>query len=149
MSITEDAMREALNAMSYPELAQAMLDAKQAHTDAKAIATELNDAYQLIARGVVPERMERDQIQNITVIMKDGSKRRLQINGKISVKTPADRKFDLWSWLRNNDAEDIITETVNASTLSAFIGEQMRNGEPYPNEICDVSIYEVASLVKA
>lgn len=142
-------MRDHLDSLSYPDLAQAMLDAKAAHIRAKAVSTELNDVYELIARQVIPARMDRDKIQNITVKLSDGTNRRLQINSKISVKTPAEKKYELWDWLRDHDAGNIISETVNASTLAAYVGEQMRQGEPYPIDICTVSVYEVASLIKA
>jgi hypothetical protein len=55
----------------------------------------------------------------------------------------------LRDWLREHDAAEIISETVNSSTLAAYVRAQMKAGDPYPNEICEVSAYDVASLRKA
>jgi hypothetical protein len=51
--------------------------------------------------------------------------------------------------LRKHDAAEIITETVNSSTLAAYVRQQMKAGDPYPNDICEVSAYATASLRKA
>lgn len=144
-----EALREYCADKSYNELVAVMMRLKQSHEDLKAQTAEAWKNYCAVARGIIPERMDRDQIQNITVILPDGSKKRLQILDKISVKTPPENKLLLWEWLRDHDAEAIITETVNASTLSSYVGEQMKLGLPYPDEICEVSTYSTASLVKA
>lgn len=133
--------------LSYPELARAMIDAKDKWQRAKDIATSLNDEYQFLTRQVIPIRMDRDQIRNISVKLDDGIVKRLQVNHKITVKTPPNNKEKLWEWLRDHDAAELITETVNSSTLSGYVGQQMKLGEPYPNDICDISIYDTASLV--
>jgi hypothetical protein len=93
--------------------------------------------------------MDKDQIQNVTVILPDGSKKQLLVLAQVSVKTPPENKLALWEWLREHDAADIITETVNSSTLAAYVRGQMKEGEPYPAELLEISAYDVASLRKA
>jgi hypothetical protein len=81
--------------------------------------------------------MDKDQIQNVTVILPDGSKKQLLVLAQVSVKTPPENKLALWEWLREHDAADIITETVNSSTLAAYVRGQMKEGEPYPAELLE------------
>lgn len=144
----EAEIRAALMGAGYNELVAAMLAAQENHAQLKATTTAAWREVELIARRIIPDRMEADQIQNITVILPDGSKRQLKVLDQVSVKTPQDKKLALWNWLRDNDAEHLISETVNASSLAGFIREQMRLGDPYPSEICEISTYSTASLVK-
>lgn len=139
----------ALEGASYNELVAAMISAQTHHAEMKAAASAAWDEVCVIARQIIPARMDADQIQNITVILPDGSKKQLLCIDQVSVKTPADNKADLWQWLREHDASELITETVNSSSLAAYVREQMRQGEEYPVDICEVSSYTTASLRKA
>ena len=52
-------------------------------------------------------------------------------------------------WLRDNGGEDLIQETVNASSLSAFVKEMMQNtGKEPPTEIIRVNTYSVTGISK-
>lgn len=140
---------DACNGASYNELVKIMLAAKEAHDKTKALAAEYWKELCLITDQIIPERMTNDGIQNITVILPDGSKKQLLVLDNVSVKTPPDKKVELWEWLREHGAENLITETVNSSTLAGFVREQMREGNEYPADICEVSTYSRASLRKA
>jgi hypothetical protein len=134
---------------SYNELVAAMMLAQDRHKELKRQTSEAWDDVCVIARQIIPERMDADQIQNITVILPDGSKKQLLVMDQVSVKTPPENKGALWEWLREHDAAEIITETVNSSTLAAFVRQQMKAGDEYPVDICEVSSYATASLRKA
>lgn len=137
------------NGHGYDELVSEMIGADEAYKAAKAEASRLYDEFKFVARTVIPRRMDADNVQNITVILPDGSKRQLIILDQVTVKTPADNKMALWGWLRKHGAEHLITETVNSSTLAGYVREQMRQGEDYPNDLLDISTYSTASLRKA
>ena len=144
-----DAMKASLSTATYNELVGAMLRCQENH---KRLKDETADAWGevcVVARQIIPERMEADQIQNITVILPDGSKKQLLVIDQVSVKTPAENKSALYEWLSDHDAEALITETVNASTLAAYVRQQMKAGDEYPVDICEVSSYATASLRKA
>lgn len=144
-----EAIKASLEGASYNELVAALIRTQEYHKELKERQAQAWDQVCLIARQIIPERMDNDQIQNITVILPDGSKKQLLCIDQVSVKTPPENKIKLWEWLREHDAEDIITETVNSSTLAAYVREQMKQGEPYPVDICEVSTYTTASLRKA
>lgn len=144
-----DAIKMRLVGATYNDLVAAMMQAKETHSRLKDETAEAWEDVCTITRQVIPERFEADQIQNITVILPDGTKKQLLCIDQVSVKTPAENKPVLYSWLVAHDAEDLITETVNASSLAAYVREQMRQAEPYPNDICEISTYVTASLRKA
>jgi len=143
-----DAIEASLCDATYNELVAAMIKSQEAHKALKEQTSEAWDKVILIVRKIIPNRMDADQIQNITVILPDDSKKQLLIIDSCSVKTPENNKSALWAWLRKHDAEHMITETVNASSLGGYVREQMRLGEPYPNDICIISTYTTASLRK-
>jgi hypothetical protein len=149
MNDTSEALREYCKGKSYNDLVGLMLELKDHHAELKAKTAEAWKNLCLVTDGIIPERMDADQIQNITVILPDGSKRRLTVLDQVSVKTPPDKKGELWSWLREHGAEDLITETVNSSTLAGFVRQQLEAGDEWPADICDVSTYSRASLRKA
>lgn len=144
-----DALREYCEGKPYNELVAIMLRLKQDHEDLKRRAAEAWNNLCEVTDRIIPNRMERDNIQNITVILPNGEKKQLLVLDNVSVKTPPDKKVELWEWLRKHGAEHLITETVNSSTLAGFVREQMREGEEYPGDICEISTYSRASLRKA
>lgn len=150
MEIEElDAMRLHTSKFTYNQLVAMMLELQSQHAQAKAASAAAWDHVCALTRTIIPERMDNDQIQNITVILPDGSKKQLLVIDQVSVKTPPENKGALWEWLREHDAEALITETVNSSTLAAYVRQQMAAGDEYPIDLCDVSSYSTASLRKA
>lgn len=144
-----EAMRSHCANFSYNQLVAMMLELQSQHKQMKEQTSRAWDAVCMLTRQIIPERMDNDQIQNITVILPDGSKKQLLVIDQVSVKTPPENKADLWEWLREHDAEALITETVNSSTLAAYVRQQMKAGDEYPVDLCDVSSYSTASLRKA
>ena len=137
------------NGHGYDELAVAMLEAIVIHDEAKKAASAAWEGLCFLTDTVIPRRLDADNVQNVTVVLPDGTKRKLLILDQVSVKTPANKKLDLYEGLRGHDAEHLITDTVNSSSLGGFVREQMRQGEPWPDDICDISTYSRASLRKA
>lgn len=144
-----DAMRSHTSSFSYNQLVAMMLELQDQHSQAKVQQSRAWDAVCMLTRTIIPERMDADQIQNITVILPDGSKKQMLVLSQVSVKTPPENKMALWDWLRKHDAAELITETVNSSTLAAYVRGQMKEGEEYPSDLLEISTYDTASLRKA
>jgi len=73
---------------------------------------------------------------------------RLGINTQATCKTLD--KEALIDWLRENDHADIIQQDViNGSTLKAFIGHQIKDGEEIPDDkIIDFGTFSQATITK-
>jgi hypothetical protein len=55
-----------------------------------------------------------------------------------------------FTWLRENEHEGLITETVNSITLSAFAKEMLEvNGTELPDDIFKVGTQAYTSITKA
>jgi hypothetical protein len=92
----------------------------------------------------LPEAFEREGVKTLT--MDDGG--RVTISQRVVASIPADTKSLAYEWLRKNQHESLIVETVNASTLGAFARTQMEAGFDLPEELFKVNILNEASLTK-
>lgn len=99
-----------------------LMDAFKRFTEdlADRVKSPAEKAYDKMRFTVVPAFMEDAGITNITV--EDVG--RVNITDDISVKV--EDKEGLREWLVEHEREDLITESVNAQTLAAFIRAQMR-----------------------
>lgn len=110
----------------------------------------------------IEERLSKDQIPELARQLKDrtGVKPPFKIEGIGSVTIsqrftasiiddPQRGKEVGYDWLRNNDAGSLVTETVNASTLSAYAKDMlMNNGIELPPEIFKVGMSPYTSIRK-
>jgi hypothetical protein len=145
----KDAMDVYCAGFSYNQLVEMMLELQSQHQQLKDQTGEAWENVCHLARSIIPNKMDAEQIQNITVILPDGSKKKLLCIDQVSVKTPPENKGALYEWLHEHDAESLISETVNSSTLAAFVRQQMAAGDEYPVDILEISAYSTASLRKA
>ena len=145
----DEAAVEELKTVPWSELAILAMERAEDYDHLRSEATLAWNSLQEMMRQVVPQKLEDEGLQNITVKMPDGVNRRFQIADKMSVSTPKENRQLLYEWLEAQDAMELITNTVNASTLSSFVKERMKQGEETPHDICVISTYTLASLVKA
>jgi hypothetical protein len=89
-------------------------------------AKALLDNYK---KNIVPTLFEDRGIGPIVV---DSVRYSVSTSSRTSI--PAEDKLDAYQWLRDNGLEDLITETVNASTLSATAKTLLEEGIELPSE---------------
>ena len=92
----------------------------------------------------LPEAYEREQLQTLTTI--DGD--RITITQKMYASIPADKREEAYTWLRENGHEALITEVVNAQTLSAFAKAEIAEGRELPETIFTSFFKPSVSLTK-
>jgi hypothetical protein len=69
------------------------------------------------------------------------------LSTKIYASAVADRKEELFAWLKENGYGDLVYETVNANSLAAFIREQLEEVEELPEELAKlVNVYEKTTV---
>lgn len=106
---------------------------------AERIKSPVEKAYDKMRFTIVPEFMTDSDITTITV--EDVG--RCNVQDDVSVKV--EDKEALKEWLIENEKEDMITESVNAQTLTAFIRQRMKAGEDTPG----LEILKVTPVVRA
>lgn len=131
--------------MSVPELAATLRELKTRLEEVGALKTELQKAYDFLSIDVLPDRMDEEGIST----MKINGVGRLQSSSDIRCSCPAKNKIGLQEWLEEHGHGSMISATVNASTLKAFVKEMMKEGKEWPEELLTVHPYSRATVVKA
>ena len=65
------------------------------------------------------------------------------VNTKTYASAVPERKQDLFVWLKDHGYGDMVTETVNHNTLSAFVREMLSETDQLPEDLEElVNVYE-------
>lgn len=128
----------------YKELAAEIkrLDGEiKKHEDALKLLKAQRDHIQI---HVLPTKMDAEGMQTVNV--RDIG--RLSCTTQLRVSTPAGKKFELQDWLKTNGYTELVSETVNSSTLKAFVAECIREGRDYPEELLNITSFDRVTLTK-
>lgn len=115
----------------------------------EALDTQIKALYHIkdkLDKKIVPEFFERLRSEDDIVRVPEIG-RSFSVNEKTSA-TFIDKDVG-YAWLREIGQGDLIQETVNAGTLSAFVrNRQLEEGLDPPEDIVKVSIYKTTSINK-
>ncbi len=92
----------------------------------KRVKTPLERGYDYLRFTIVPKMMEDDDTTSLTV----SGVGRVNIMDDVQVKVQD--KAALNEWLIEHELEDMITESVNAQTLAAFVRKRVRDAKEAP-----------------
>lgn len=139
-----DDLKDHYKTMKIADLAAELKRLKGQMVDAKAAHTQAQTMYDFLSISVLPEIMDDIGVELVRV--KDVG--RLQLASDIRCSCPADAKDGLQDWLEEKGHGELISSVVNASTLKAFVKEQMKMGNKYP-QMLKVEPFTRATVVKA
>lgn len=101
-----------------------------------------DDAINELKIKTIPEAFEREGVTTFTLA--DGS--RVSVSSTVRASVKVGKKSEAYEWLKANNLADLITETVNAGTLSAAIKKMMEDGTEPPDDVFNVHVQSMASL---
>jgi predicted nuclease with TOPRIM domain len=118
-------------------LADRLQDLKQQKSqledEIKAVNAEIAETESKVAGLMLEEEM-----QNFT---RNGLI--FYLSTKIYASAVADRKEELFAWLKENGYGDLVYETVNTNRLAAFVREQLEEADELPKGLGElVNVYE-------
>jgi hypothetical protein len=106
-------------------------------------STSLQKEYDALRLNIIPEKMDEQDITNITI---EGVGR---LGLTSDVYASIDDQEKAFTWLRENRRGDIIKETINSSSLKATIKEIIKNGrEIIPPGLFKITPFTRASITK-
>lgn len=73
---------------------------------------------------------------------------RVTVSTKFAASIKGGLKEDAFKWLRGNQLGDLITETVNAGTLSAAGKQLLEEGRELPEELFNAAFLPQTSMIK-
>ena len=130
--------------MGLKDLAIEFQKIQSMHAEEKAKAADTYAVFELLRKTHLPRLMED---MGITTAKIEGVGR-IQVGQQVSAKQID--KQGLIEWLHQHNHDGLVAETINSSTLSSWMKQQIANGDPIPDpDIVDFTTYEVASVVKA
>lgn len=130
---------------SYAELAARMKELKSQIAEQENETKELKRQLEEITQFILPEKMDAEGISTVNV----KGYGRITVTQQMRANVPADKAPLLRQWLRENGYGELIGETVNPSTLKAWVKERIVECEDYPVDLINIYTYEQASLTKA
>lgn len=142
--ILEDAIIKLQSAQNLEEMCRLYYKATEAYDDLDKQRKLLNAKLEHMSRTVIPELLDAKKVKNITL---DDLRVRFSKNVRISASI-ADKPA-AYQWLRDNGHGDLVTETVNASSLSSFAKEYVTETQQDLPECFKVSTMIYVSATKA
>jgi len=128
---------------SIVELAAFMNTIRAELDQLKEKSTSLQKEYDALRLNIIPEKMDEQDITNITI---EGVGR---LGLTSDVYASIDDQEKAFIWLRENRRGDIIKETINSSSLKATIKEIIKNGrEIIPPGLFKITPFTRASITK-
>ncbi len=126
-------------------LAEAQLAVQRRKEALEADLKNANAEFDVLRFECIPDVMEEQGIERMTF----AGIGRVQLSADIRVATRAANRGRLFGWFREHDLGDLIVETVNSSTLKAWVKGRMKEGKEVPPEdIMTVTPVTRASIVK-
>jgi len=133
---------EELEVEELRDLARLQQQIKDLHDLMDKNKSEVGKVYDMLRVQVIPRLMEDQGVATMTL----HGIGRVQLTDDLRVKVLD--KLKQREWLEDTGNEDLITETVNASSLKALLRRKMREGEVIPGDTFEVSPFTRASIVK-
>lgn len=135
-------IRDELSSASLTEAARCMMDAKDLAARIGAIKAELEKLHDTLRFGIIPDLMT-DAGATSTTLEGIG---RVTVMDDVQCTVPADSKAAFQEWLIDQGFEDMISQSVNAQTLAAFVRRRIKEGKELPIELLKVKPITRASI---
>ena len=136
--------REVYSKLSLREVAEELKNFRVQKDQAECVVSILTAKFDVLRMESIPNKMEVEGIENIKL---DGIGR-LGLTADLFLSVRGDKKAELYGWLRDNGFGELITDSVNGSTLKAFVKEQIKKGKPIPTDCLSMTPYQRASITK-
>lgn len=122
------------------ELALRMAEQRAELDKAAAVKTAIQKRYDYIRANVLPRAMED---ADLTAFKPDGLDKGVRVQDELYVSVPAASREELHEWLQDHGHQSLVVETVNGSTLKAFVRDALKNGSEMP-EMVKITIVPTA-----
>lgn len=141
--LTPGAIDETMAGDSAVECAVVMARLQDLNEAADGVKKHIGKVYDWSRMVLVPAHMEAEGLDGMRV----RGIGRVSLEADLSASMPDKRAG--YAWLEEHGFGDLITETVNASSLKAVLRRLLRDGAEVPEDIFRVSVFTRAKLTRA
>lgn len=122
--------------MTLVQLGEAMVKVGAELEAAKEVKTTLEKEYDFIRTVKIPPALEESGMKNFRLDNGKG----IRVQDEVFVSLRAENFQNMKVWLQERGDDSIIKETINPSTLKAFITGKIKDGKEYPADLVNVSV---------
>lgn len=122
--------------MTLVQLGEAMVEVGQRLEAAKEIKTSLEKEYEFIRTVKIPPALDESGMKNFRLDSGKG----IRVQDEVFVSLKAENFPDMKVWLQEVGDDAIIKETINPSTLKAYVTGKIKDGKEYPASLVNVTI---------
>ncbi len=144
ISTDQEVDLDSLKKMTIQELSARQRELSETLDLIKRLSAITNAEYDAIRLSVLPEKMDEEDITNITI----AGVGRVTVQSDIYFSIPAGSRDEAYEWLRKNGHGDLIQETVNSSSGKAWAKELLKKGTLPPEELFKVTPFSRAQITK-
>lgn len=130
--------------MNLEQLANKMQHVRTQLDEAKSVATAFQKEWDHLRKVEIPDKMEELGLESARV----SGVGTLSLTTDAYCSCPSDNKYALQEWMIAHEFKDLITEVINGSTLKAWYKEQLKAGNPLPDELVKFDPYTYAKITK-
>lgn len=133
---------EDLQKLPLEQLAALMKKTKVDLDAAKEVSAKLQDTWDTLRKQIIPQVMEDMGVESV----------RITGIGTVSERTdayctvPADNRQAVQDWMKEHGHGELVTETINSSTLKAFMKEQILEGNEVPIDLINYTPYTYVAI---
>lgn len=110
----------------------------------EAILKSQKEDLRIIQEVLLPEKMNNEGVSTVNVT----GVGRFTCTNQERVSVKGGCQPDLRAWLTENGYGALITETINSSTLKAFVKERLQEGDEVPVDFLNMHSFERVTLTK-
>lgn len=129
---------------SYLELGTRMKDLKEQIKALEDAVKPLKKEYEELTRTIIPQKLEQEGLSTVNI----KGLGRITVTQQMSVSVLKDNQALLRKWMRDHGYGELVVETINSSTLKAWLKERIEAADDYPADLLNIFAYEQASLTK-
>lgn len=122
--------------MDLVRLGECMAEVGARLEEAKKIKTDLEKEYDFLRTVKIPPALEESGMKNFRLASGKG----IRVQDEVFVSLRAENFQDMKGWLQERGDDSIIKETINPSTLKAYITGKIKDGKEYPASLVNVSV---------
>jgi hypothetical protein len=123
---------------------QRMKELRDLKEEREAEMKMINAEYDVLRYETIPEKMDSDGIERISY---EGIGR-ISLTGDLLVSTKAGAKDQLFTWFREHELADLVQDSINPSTLKAWVKGRMEKGLDIPTDLINITPITRAGITK-
>lgn len=139
-----DKVRDYVRLQDWTDVARFQSELRKPLDEADKAKKTMQKLYDWVRTGALPDKMEAAGIDSATV----AGVGRVTLSASLMASIKADCKSEAYQYLQDNGHGDIITTTVNASTLKALAKKKIEDNDALPAEFFNVTTVTQATIYK-